>query len=378
MQLGLLPAMGGSIAELWKSGQDARLVDSYMRAYAGSFERIWYFSYAPESLDRYTGDARLLASVRVLGPRRPMPRALRALTIPLAHGHVIVDCAVLRVFQITGVIPALIARVRHGVPFVTTFGFWYDTLSQPGPKRCLKTVVQRLGLRHAAAVIATTKPLAAEAARFARRVVVIPNGIDTQRFVPATGRPEHRVDREQRVLYVGRLSPEKNLSTLIRAAAMLKPRVAVKLVIVGSGPLRERLAAEADAAAVPVDFRGIVDQRRLPALYRDADAFVLASFTEGHPKVLLEAMSSGLPCVVSDCDGNRSLVTSSETGLLFDPGRPDELATCLKRVFTDHALAVSLGRAGRRLVVDHYDLAGRLDEEVMLLADVARSGASAR
>ena len=272
MQLGLLPAMGGSIAELQKSGQDSRPVDGYMRAYAGSFGRIWYFSYAPWSLDRYIGDAQLLASVRILGPRRPASRALRALAIPLVHDRTTRDCAVLRVFQIAGVVPALIARARHRVPSVTTYGFWYDTLSQPGPKRRLKTFVQRLGLRHAAVVIATTEPLAAQAARFAPRVVVIPNGVDTRRFVPMTGTGRQHAEGERRILSVGRLSREKNLSTLIRAAAMLKTRVLVKLVIVGSGPLRERLAAEAAAAAVPVEFRGVVDQRRLPALYRDAAA----------------------------------------------------------------------------------------------------------
>src|SRR5258705_10462922 len=97
------------------------------------------------------------------------------------------ECSALRVFQITGVIPALIARRRFGTPYVTTYGFWYAQLSQPGPKRVLKGLVERLGLKHAAVVIATTPDLAARASRLARRGGLIPNGVGTTRVSPPGG-----------------------------------------------------------------------------------------------------------------------------------------------------------------------------------------------
>jgi len=115
-----------------------------------------------------------------------------------------------------------------------------------------------------------------------------------------------------------------------------------------------------------------VDQRVLPAVYAQADAFVLASFTEGHPKVLLEAMSAGLPCVASACDGNRSLVSDGQTGLLFDPRRPDELAAGLGRVLTDDALAARLGAEARALAVARYDLAATVAREIALVKEIAR------
>jgi len=109
----------------------------------------------------------------------------------------------------------------------------------------------------------------------------------------------------------------------------------------------------------------------LPPFYAGADAFVLASFTEGHPKVLLEAMASGVPCVVSDCEGNRSLVTDGRTGLLFDPRRAEDLADSLARVITDRALAETLGKAGRGMVVARYDLGVLVAAEIALLQRVA-------
>ena len=135
LNLGLLPALGGSIAELQRSGQGSRFIDGYLRAYAEAFGHVWYFSYQPETLADYTGDLRLLQAADVLAPARPLARSVRALQIPVAHAGIIRRCGALRAFQITGVIPALIARRRFGVPFVTSYGFWYGSLSDPGPKR---------------------------------------------------------------------------------------------------------------------------------------------------------------------------------------------------------------------------------------------------
>ncbi len=254
---------------------------------------------------------------------------------------------------------------------MTTYGFSYGSLSEPGPRRLLKSVVERVGLRRAAAVIATTESLRIRARRLAARVELIPNGVDTQRFAPSGSAQTPRPDGRRRVLYVGRLSTEKNLSALIRAAAMLERRVPVHLVVAGDGPLRAKLAAEASAGAVSLELLGVVDQRVLPQVYAAADAFVLPSFTEGHPKVLLEAMSMALPCVASDCDGNRSLVTSGLTGMLFGAHRPDELADRLECLFTQGDLAARLARAARELIVTHYDLATLVDREIALIRDVA-------
>jgi glycosyltransferase involved in cell wall biosynthesis len=371
MRVGLLPALGGGIRAMARSGQQSRLIDGYFRPYLGAFEGLDYFSYLPESLAEFTDDPMLRARVRLLAPPGPMARGYRAAQIPFAHAAQMRECSALRVFQITGVIPALIARRRFGIPYVTTYGFWYAQLSQPGPKRVVKGLVERLGLKHAAAVIATTPELAARASRRARRVEVIPNGVDTALFRPAAGRP---ANRPPRVLYVGRLSAEKNLSTLVTAAGSVDavgPGGPVRLTMVGSGPLRDDLESQATRLGVVIEFPGVIDQRRLPEVYGAADVFVLASFTEGHPKVLLEAMACGVPCVASSCAGNRSLVTHERTGLLFDPHDPRDLRDCLDRVLKDPALARRLAEAARAEVVARYDLRVLVEREIALVRQVA-------
>src|SRR3989338_6929294 len=128
---------------------------------------------------------------------------------------------------------------------------------------------------------------------------------------------------------------------------MLRGATPLRLVLVGAGPLEAALRAQAAAAGLAAEFPGVVPQQELPRVYAGADAFVLASFTEGHPKVLLEAMSAGVPVVASDCAGNRSLVADGRTGLLFDPARPDELAERLGRVLGDHAPPAAPARPAR-------------------------------
>src|SRR2546430_6746508 len=109
--------------------------------------------------------------------------------------------SVLRLFQNSGALPAVIAKRRFGIPFVTTYGFWYGRLSRSRASGALRRAVEALGLRAADAVIVTTPELGAYvAARVGRaKVHLIPNGVDTARF--ALARRSARATKN--VLYVG-------------------------------------------------------------------------------------------------------------------------------------------------------------------------------
>lgn len=370
MVLGLLPAIRGGLGELAKTGQHSRLIDGYLRPYACAFEEVRYFSYLSESLRDYTTDPELLARVRLF-PGGGWHPWLYAFLLPLRYRRELRECAVLRVFQVTGVIPALIAKRFFGIPFVTTYGFWYSRLARSGATGLLRRGVEAAGLRAADAVIVTTEELAAYVGRKVgdAKVHLVPNGVDTGLFRPVTRAP----GAVRRVLYVGRLSEEKNLPTLIEAAAKLVGRFSLGLTFIGDGPLRGRLEARARALGVPARFLPFVDHRQLPGCFAEADAFVLPSLTEGHPKVLLEAMSCGIPCVASNVGGNRAIVVDGQTGLLFDPDAADTLADRLERVFTQEEFARQLGARARARIVEHYDLGTLVGREIELLRRLARA-----
>jgi len=371
MVLGLLPAIRGGLGELAKTGQHTRLLDGYLGPYGRAFDEVLYFSFLDESLEPYTAGGPLAAGVRLLPGGGWHPWAY-GFVMPLRYAAEFRRCAILRVFQITGALPAVIAKRLFGVPFVTTYGFWYDRLARSRVTSRLRRAAEILGLRAADAVIVTTPELGAHVATRIDPVKIhlIPNGVDTARFSPAP-----RTDRRTKnVLYVGRLSEEKNLGVVVEAAARLTGRVELQLTFVGDGPARASLEAQTRSRGVAAKFVQVVEHRNLPSYLNDADAFVLSSFTEGHPKALLEAMSAGVPCVASNVSGNRSIIEPGETGFLFELGAPDALAAVLERVLGDREGAKAVAARARKRIIERYDLARLVAEEIALLKRLARSG----
>lgn len=368
MVLGLLPSIRGGLGDLARTGQHSRLIEGYFKPYVRVFEEVRYFSYLRESLSDYTNDTELLAKVRLL-PGGAWHPWFYTFLMPFRYWRQLRSCSVLRVFQVTGVVPALLAKRLFGIPFITTYGFWYSKLARSWGTRWFRGLVEGLGLAAADAVIVTTSELAAYVAAKVgeAKVHLIPNGVDTTLFRPgprASGRIKN-------VLYVGRLSEEKNLDALIDAAGKLIGRLSIQVRFIGEGPLRKRLEAHAQSLRVPVEFLPFVDHRQLPSFFNEADAFVLPSFTEGHPKVLLEAMSCGVPCVASDVGGNRAILDDGMNGLLFAPDDTAGLADRLERVLAHDAFARALGERARAQVLESYDLEVLVEREIGLLRQVA-------
>lgn len=136
------------------------------------------------------------------------------------------------------------------------------------------------------------------------------------------------------VLYVGRLSPEKNLECLVRAAAAL-PEDTV-LVMAGSGRLQEELQDLAARLKVRAIFTGWLEGEALPAWYNLADVFVLPSLVEPFGAVVNDALAAGCFCLVSGRCGSACLIRRGWNGELFDPEDEDGLGrllreTCLNR-----------------------------------------------
>ena len=386
--LGLLPSAGGGLASLESAGQTARLLDNYFPAYLGTFDHLFYFSYHRESLADYTDDPAILKGVSLIPKLKSMPYRIYACQLPLVAPVQFQACSVLRVFQATGAVPAMMARLLYGIPYVTTYGYQYHAVAQVEGRRlasvCLRPLEQA-ALRMAEGVIVTTRELADYVGRFVPRgrIHLIPNGVDTRLFAPRPGRSTtaqgHAGDgawasvpsgRPTRLLFVGRLVRQKNLFRLLEAASVLARRHALRVQIIGDGPLRRELATMATQQGLDCTFEGIVPHRRLPDYMNQADLFVLPSLVEGHPKALIEAMSCGLPCVVSACEGNREMVEDGLTGLLFEATDTGQMVSQLERAIQNRAFARELGRAARKQVLRSYDLERllRMEVDVLLLA----------
>lgn len=172
-------------------------------------------------------------------------------------------------------------------------------------------------------------------------------------------RIQDRSDRTQtdplRVLFVGRLVPEKGPSVLLDAVGRMDA-IPVEVQLVGSGGLADQLAAQVVGRGLAdrVKMAGPLGQDELPECYRWADVLVLPSFAEGLPVVLMEALATGLPVVTTPIAGIGELVEDGVTGLLVAPGRSDQLADALVRLHGDPDLRHRLGRAGRARVEEQF------------------------
>jgi glycosyltransferase involved in cell wall biosynthesis len=196
------------------------------------------------------------------------------------------------------------------------------------------------------------------------RIVQIPNGVDTGRFVPPTLRDRQRArealgleDANQVTVFVGRLSAVKRVDTLLQAwknVHQVYPNA--RLLLLGDGPEHTVLQALADELDLgqTLTFCG-AQPDVLPYLHA-ADVFVLPSASEGMSNALLEAMAAGLPCIVSNIGGNVDLISDGENGLLFLPGSVEHLNDVLLRLSRNDIERRDFGRRARETVEANFSM----------------------
>ena len=365
MILGVLPEQGGSINNLARSGQDQRFIYYYLKRYADVFDRVYYFSYDNEQP--------FVSNNCSIMPNPGYHRWLYAITLPFIYQKVFLQCDVFRVMQATGCIPAMIAKTIYRKPYVTTYGYnYFLTAHQDGMKfRPFIFKARALyGSRYADRVIVTSQSMINYVSRFLPKfkIIHLPNSVDTTQFTPTK---KLSSDEIINILYVGRLSHEKNLFTLLDAAKLLD-RDDIKITIIGSGELREGLQNYAINKQINVDFLGVIPNQELAKFYSFANIFVLPSLNEGHPKVLLEAMSCGLPCVGSNVSGIQDLIIDGETGLLCKPTAED-LAAKINQLLSNPSFAEKLGKSAREYIVNNFEISRLISKEIDLLKSVVSS-----
>ena len=161
--------------------------------------------------------------------------------------------------------------------------------------------------------------------------------------------------RGKKLLFVGRLAAAKGLPVLLDAIAKLDD---VTLEIAGDGPDRLMLVEQARRLGIAerVRFLGYQSQAQVRDLLKQADIFVLTSFAEGVPVVLMEAMAAGVPVITTRIAGIPELVKDGESGLLIAPGDAGATAAAIHQLVEDPSLRTRLAAAGRRKVEQEFDI----------------------
>ncbi|HUK35722.1 MAG TPA: glycosyltransferase family 4 protein [Vicinamibacterales bacterium] len=243
----------------------------------------------------------------------------------------------------------------------------------PGRTRS-QIVAQRAAYQFAHKIVANCHA-AADRLRIERvsaaRIATVPNGVDPGVFSATRLRRPLR-----RVTIVANLQPNKGHDVLIDAAPeILRHFPDARFDVVGSGPERTKLQARAAAQGVAAAFAFVGYDADVPQRLRDADVFVLPSYTEAFPNAVLEAMCAGLPIVASGVGGLLELVDDGRTGLLVAPGDPRALAHAVCRVMANRALGERLGKTAAQDVQRYSYSRMTSSFELLYLAELNRRGA---
>jgi len=186
------------------------------------------------------------------------------------------------------------------------------------------------------------------------KLKIFPRGLDTDLFHPARREPAFfekfgARNGDVRLLYVGRISREKDLDLLAAAYRRLrKEGLPLQLFMVGHGPYSDVFAKSLPEAF----FTGYLKGTELATAYASADIFVFPSTTDTFGNVILEAQACGLPVVVSDSGGPKELVEHTANGLITKSHDVEDFVHAIRALVTDSALRERMGRSARQSVID--------------------------
>ena len=230
---------------------------------------------------------------------------------------------------------------------------------------------RNLMLRRTGAIVAISEAIAREAVQAgfeARKVHLIPHGIDMSEYAPAPAQEKAARRRELGlpegallVTYTGRLIQGKGLETLFAATRSLADLPSLHLVLVGSGhgqviSIEEKLRKEVETGALQgrVTFTGRVDN--VAAYLQASDLFVFPTLDEALGMSAVEAQACGLPAVASRTGGVPDIVEDGVTGLLVPPGEAGPLADSLRTLLTDPELRRRFALAARTRTEQRFAL----------------------
>lgn len=358
------PKVGGIQSYLWELWR--RLPSEDVHVYTTPYEN----SSAFDAAEAY----KIKRSIEpVLLPHPFLPSRIKKLSQNFEAEMVIWDPA----------LPVGLSAISTGIPYGVILHGAEVTI--PGRLPLTRSLLSRV-LRGAAVVICAGSYPAAEAERAARQTLptlIIPPGVDIDRFKPLTQNEKDEVRRKldiptgvPLVVSVSRLVPRKGMDTLIRAAVKLRETIPnVVVAIAGTGRDAKRLENLIETTGAPVRLLGRVNDDLLPGLYGAGDVFAMLCRSrlggleqEGFGIVFLEAAAAGVPQVAGNSGGAADAVEDGETGVIVDPPNdPNAVAFALEKLLMNEELRreMSMNSRKRAEQLFSYDyLAKKLEDGI--------------
>ncbi len=287
------------------------------------------------------------------------------------HGLRLWQSDLFKTNQLNGAQVAVRASRLWHRPMIARFGYLWSAFAEqteaPESKELERIHrIQNEAFAYANRVVMTS-PLMLDDVRQAMptiddKVTIIPNYVDTDLFRP------HDVDKQYDLVFVGRVTAQKNLDNLLSALRNTNHTLA----IVGDGDCYESLRQKFADIEDRVFWLGRVNHLDLPKVINQGRVFILPSDYEGHPKALIEAMACGMPVIGTRVRGIRQIIEHGQNGYLCETSI-DSLFNAITEVLAKPELMLHLGQFARNFVVENYSLDMIVEMEYKLYQDVLKN-----
>ena len=203
------------------------------------------------------------------------------------------------------------------------------------------------------------------------RVVIIPNGVDEQKYSPGYSNIKYQLQTKKLFVYQGRIATEKNIEALLKAWKLAKMGDDCHLLMVGDGPNRSSLQLHYGKEHNIIWFGFVSDEQQRIDILRASDVFILPSLVEGLSISLLEAMSCGVACLATDA-GADGEVLEDGAGVVLDTQGVTAQLKILLPLFRNHPEMTNLlGNKARQRVLERYTLRQNITKLEYLYAELA-------
>jgi glycosyltransferase involved in cell wall biosynthesis len=328
------------------------------------------FSFVTYGVDDKARYANSFKDIMILDNKYHFSIFFYSILIPIIHYKVLAKAEIYKINQLTGSFPAIIAKLIFRKKLVIRCGYQLSQFFFLQKERKIKiwiaNILEFIAYNLSDLIIVTTNEDKIYIIRRYKirqdKIKVIPNGVNTEVFK----KDGKAIKQKGRIIFVGRLVKQKNLFSLIEAIRELPD---VSLCIVGQGPLKPFLSQLINKYNVRVEIKDAINNYSLPEELNKSELFILPSFFEGNPKVLLEAMACGLPVIATNVFGNNTLIRHKENGILCGVSA-GELRFAIENLLREREFMKILGEKAREFVLLNFTLNNIIKKELNYLSSI--------
>ncbi len=363
--MGFILTKGMSLAEWDDIGMLSREIEPY-NILAGYFNKIYIFTYGDKKELEYK--KYLKPNIEIIHKSINVSDNKYSFLLPLFHFKIIKELTFLKTNQMRGAEALISAKILNKrIKLIARTGYAYSLFARRqgnyGKKiHFLEKIIYKICDAAIVSSEGDKNYLLSEYNSENSKITVMRNYINTEIFKPVEKIKKH----ENRIIFVGRITEQKNLFSL--AAALQDTGIA--LDIIGNGRLRQKLHDFAKKINIEINFLGNFPNDKLPYILNRYKIFVLPSLYEGMPKTLLEAMSCRLAVIGTNVSGTKEIIDDHETGILSQTDAAD-LKKQILALMADERLRTHLGKNARQFIINSHNLLKNINMEINIYEKIA-------